>query len=504
MGHETIAALFAMECIDIVKVLVLPKEAKKAAKLSAKYGSRLKVVLGDIADYSVCQTVVADVQYVVNLAAVIPPLSDKHPDAAIRCNEIGTANIIRAIEALDVQPKLIHTSTVAVYGNRSSQHIYGRVGDPLLPSVYDVYALTKLRGEFALLESNIDNFVVLRQTAMLYNRMMSENISDGLMFHTCFNAPLEWITARDSARLVCAILEKDVAGLLGNEFWKKCFNIGGGDGSRVTGYDTFLYGFKLIGGTTEQFFSPKWNATRNFHGVWFYDSDILDQMFCYVSDTFSGYWAEIGKNHWYYSPAKVLPPRLVSKMVIQPLLKDDNAPAFWYKNGEIGKIIANFGSVENYLNLPNSWDDFPLLVKNKDEQGIDIDYTALRDKANAVLLSHGYDESKTVEQLTIDDLKQAAAFRGGELLSENYTTGDIYAKLKWRCHEGHEFTASVYTVIGCGHWCIQCFDGYSWNYDILAKSNTFFAQVWYDSHARDEDYLYWFDDNFFPQYKKLP
>ena len=72
---------------------------------------------------------------------------------------------------------------------------------------------------------------------MLHNNMLSDNMHDGLMFHTCFNAPLEWVTAHDSGVLINNILKKDMKEDLSEVFWKKCFNISGGVVNCRTGYD---------------------------------------------------------------------------------------------------------------------------------------------------------------------------------------------------------------------------------------------------------------------------
>ena len=89
------------------------------------------------------------------------------------------------------------------------------------------------------------------------------------MFHTCFNAPLEWATAEDSGLLIANIIRQDTERDLGQKFWGKVFNLGGGQCNCVTGYDILNDGFEIIGGTVKNFFEPAFNATRNFHGLWF-------------------------------------------------------------------------------------------------------------------------------------------------------------------------------------------------------------------------------------------
>ena len=95
-------------------------------------------------------------------------------------------------------------------------------------------------------------------------------------------------------------------------------------------------------------------------------------------------------------------------------------------------------------------------------------------------------------------MKQAAAFRGGECLSESMTKGDMATKLKWKCgYCGAEFEASPALILLGGHWCPECYiPQKAWDYDAIAKTNPFFAQVWYPSHSKDENNRYEFDDLF--------
>ena len=499
MGREALLELVKLDSVAKVKILVLTNDTKRAKfviKRCKKYKKKIEIVYGNLVDKATCAEIVRGAKYVVNLAAVIPPKSDKQPSLAIDCNEIGVKNLVSAIEALDEQPKLIHTSTVALYGNRNHLHPWARVGDPLLVSPLDLYSITKLRGEFAVLESSIKNWAVLRQSAMLHTNMLADNMSDGLMFHTCFNAPLEWVTAHDSGVLIANIIKKDIEKDLGKRFWKQCFNIGANGRNQVTGYDTLNDGFKLIGGSAKDFFKPYYNATRNFHGVWFYDGKKLNDLFDYVSQDVSDYWQQIGKKYWYYSFGKLISKKIISKMAIQKLFKDDNSPAYWYKHGDEAKLVAFFGSKEEYEKLPNKWENFNLLIENKGPNGEEIDYKKLKSPKYANMLDYGYDFNKKDSAISKEDLQNVAKMHGGKLLSKEFKTGDIYAKLKWQTQDKETFEASAFSVLRAGHWYNCCYESYAWDFDRLAKKDKIYAQIWYDSHSKDENNLYEMDKNF--------
>ena len=495
MGQATLEQIGKIGKIDKFKFLVLPddKRIKKLLREYKNYKNKFEIIYGNLKDKETCEKLVKDCDYVVNLAAVIPPHSDKFPLKAIECNEIGVKNLIKSIEELEKQPKLIHISTVALYGNRNYKHPWGRVGDPLLVSPFDIYSATKLRGEFAVLESGIKNWVVIRQTAMLHNNMLADNLNDGLMFHTCFNAPLEWATAHDSGVLIANILRSDIEKDLGSKFWKKVFNLGGGEVNCLTGFDTLNDGFKLIGGSAKDFFKPFYNATRNFHGMWFYDGKVLDDMFHYQSQTTDDYWKEILKNHSYYKMGKIVPKGLISTFAIKRLFKDDNSPAYWFKHNDEAKMLAYFGGSEKYKKIPSKWEEFNLLVEGKDENGEKIDYENMRKVKNAKLINYHCDLDK--EKFTLKDLQDYAKEHGGKLLSKQYN-GDLYEKLEWETQDGEKFTATPFTVLKAGHWYNPIYYKNVWDFDRLTQKDKVYKEIWLDSHGENENNMYYYDENF--------
>ena len=499
MGRETLPALMSLPFIDRINLLYLDnrRERRFARKIKRRYGDRVFQIFGNIANEDDCEKLISDADYVINLAAVIPPASDSEPEKTRECNVTGVKNLVKAIERREKQPGFIHTSTVAVYGNRNYLHPWGRVGDPLLPSVYDVYAATKVKGERIILDSNIEKWSILRQTAILHNRMLTDNMKDGLMFHTCFNVPLEWVTSRDSGLLIKNIIKRDYEEGGVENYWNRVFNIGGGDKNRVTGYDTFEEGFGIIGGSAEKFMRPGWNSIRNFHGMWFSDSDELQDMFDFQRESVKDYWLDILKSHPYYKIAKILPPVIIRKLAIERLLPDPNSPSRWIKNGDEGKVKAYFGSKENLKCMPEDWKDFAVLAKGRLPDG-DVNYRELKNIKNlkkyGFVLPHGYDETKADSELDLDDMRAAAEYRGGEVVSEKMNKGDLYTKLLWRCHDGHEFYASPYAVLKAGHWCPECTEPEPWDFDRLSKFMPYYANVWYDTHAKGENVVYFFDD----------
>lgn len=264
----------------------------------------------------------------------------------------------------------------------------------------------------------------------------------------------------------------------------------------MTGYDTYAKLLTTIGCDIEKVMNPGWNSIRNFHGLWFADGDELNDLFDFQHDTIDEFCEAIVKKFPFYKAAKIVPSKVISSIGFKRLLKHINSPLEWVKKEDKGRVRAFFGSPDNLKCMVKSWNKFPVLAKGEVADG-NIDYDAIRKTENlrkyGFLLNHGYDETKPDSELDIEDMRGAAEYRGGKCLSGSMIKGDLYTKLEWECHDGHKFWASPYTVLKAGHWCPVCCQPEPWDFDRLAKFMPFYAQVWYDSHAREENTEYFFN-----------
>ena len=283
-------------------------------------------------------------------------------------------------------------------------------------------------------------------------------------------------------------------GTLPESFWKKCYNIAGGKRNRCFGVDTFDDGFSIIGGSAKAFFRPGYNATRNFHGVWYLDGDQLNDLFEFQTQSVKDYWQEILKAHPAYRLGKIVPKSLIARFTVKRLLKDPNSPCYWAQEGDEAKLTAYFGGREKYEALQSAdWDSFPL-----------PDRTRIPDmERSAVPAFYGFDFSKADEDINIADLKSVAEAHGGKLISEKFEKGDMYAKVEWENQDGERFTATPYTVLRAGHWVNPIYHENVWDFDRLAKKDKILASVWYDSHAEDEDVRYYYDESFNAHAEKI-
>lgn len=486
MGFPTLEEFIKIPEVESVRVLLEKKykRNKLVESLAKKNPGKIEILYGTVASKDDVIKSVEGCAYLFNLAAAIPPRADKFPVDSYNANEVGVKNIVEVLEARP-EIKLIDITTVALYGHRNPVNPWVRVGDPLFPGIFDFYTVHKLRGEFAILESSIPNWAIIRQSAMIYLDMLTANMSDGLMFHTPFNNAIEWSTAEDSGRLLANIVRADLKGELNyDNFWKKIFNLGSGEESRISGYDTVQGGFSLFGGDAKDFFEPHYNCTRNFHCGFFADGEELNNLFHYREDNVHDYWGKILKAHPVFKMAKPVPPGLIKRFTILKIMKDSNAPAYWYKHNDVARLTAFFGSKEKYENLPKKWENFKLW-----------DYQEAKKIENYKPIDYGFDINKKDSEITYDDLVNAAKKHGGKLLATSFKKGDVYTKLEWETQDGEKFKARPYTVLRGGHWYNKLYKEYVWEFDRLSKKDKIYAEIWYDSHEKDENFTYWFDEN---------
>ncbi|MBQ1266383.1 MAG: NAD-dependent epimerase/dehydratase family protein [Proteobacteria bacterium] len=481
MGSAGLRELLAKSDRFDVVVLALPTANDK--KILAPYDGKIKIVWGDLTNYDNVLEGVNGADYVLHVGGMVSPKADYFPQTTYRVNVTAAQNIVRAVLAqpLDRQPKVVYIGSVAQLGARNEPVHWGRTGDPIQISIYDHYAISKTVAERTFAESGIKKWVSLRQSGILYPGILKNY--DPIMFHVPIRGVLEWATVEDSGRLLANICDLD----LPDTFWNRFYNIGSGPEYRLSNYEFECLLLKAIScPPPEKIFNANWFVLRNFHGHWYEDSDVLENYLHFRANTpVKAYFEEMGKSvPWFYHLSKLCPPPIL-KLAMRPMAyKKAWGTQDWIAKRDENRISAYYGSYEKWAAIPN-WKDW------------DVSHPSNQ----PVHLSHGYDEEKSLDKLDIEDMRQAAAFRGGQCLSESMTPGDLRTPLEWSCYAGHHFKASPTLVLLGGHWCPDCLP-MPWKYDEIARNNPFFAQVWYAAHDKDENYIY--DSHIFDGWENAP
>jgi len=473
MGGSTLRQLLKHESASDYEIvgLDLPTPDNKHKLEQYEKLPNFSMVWGDLTNYNDVLSAVEGADFVLHPAAFISPAADHHPELAWRVNTGSAENIVRAIKA---QPhpdavRLVTIGTVAATGDRLPPIHVGRTGDPLKPSVFDIYACSKIAAERLVAESGLRYWVSLRQTYIT----TPQAITDPIMYHQPLNTCIELCTEHDAGLVLANVVKYNPP----DDFWRRFYNIGGGPRARFTYLEYLEKVFKATSaGDMRKIFEPNWFALRNFHCQWFEDSYILNQYLHHQTEGLDEAIAHMveAMSGIQRLVTKLSPPSVIRKRVFEPLATEkSDSPYFWIENDVEDRISAFFKDKEAFEAIPG-WD------------GYGFEYP---DWYSYVRLDHGYDESKPSAELNIDDMRSAASFRGGECLSQSMTPGDLFTPLTWKCAFGHTFEATPNLVLKGGHWCPECAPP-PWNHDAQAKVNPFFAQVWYPNHDPEEDNVY--------------
>ncbi|NUS59033.1 MAG: NAD(P)H-binding protein [Streptomycetaceae bacterium] len=439
-----------------VLALVLPGERDHPVLAEFAGMPNLEVVYGDLTDYPTVEACVSRADYVLHVAAVVSPFADDHPDLAREVNIGSARNIVDAVRA---QPdpaavRVVMVGSVAQTGDRNPPHHWGRVGDPLRVSRFDEYGQTKVVAERLLVDSGLPRWAWLRQTGIFHPGMLE--IRDPIMTHSPFAGVMEWASAEDSARLMANICEDEVP----EEFWGGVYNIGGGADWRLTNWQlqTSIAGALGVP-DVRRWYDRNWFATRNFHGQWYTDSDRLEQLVPFRTDTFdTALRRAITANPGLKRAGKV-PGWLVKHAVMKPLTRKPRGTMAFIRADDDEKIAAYFGSRGAWEAI-GDWSTFEAPEPDRTPSFLD----------------HGYDEAKDPQGWTLTDLRGAADFRGGRLLADTFQPGDAATPLPWQCADGHVFRGSPRLILTAGHWCPDCVRDTA-GYTRQAQTNAFLAQV---------------------------
>ena len=445
-----------------IRILARPgKKNRKKLKPFSRDG-RFKVIRGDMMNLSDLREAIGDAEYILHLGGMVSPLADHYPEKTMQVNIGAMRNILDAVNAREDREnvKVIYIGSVAQMSNRMPPRHWSRSGDALAAAKFDNYGVSKIIAERLLAESGLKYWASLRQTGILHKGLVSK-ATDPISFHVPLDGVLEWATVEDSARLMANLCEKED---IPESFWRNFYNIGSGKAFRLTNYEFEKELMTAMGcPPPEKVFERNWFATSNFHGSWFVDSDRLEELFHFREDIDTqAYFRRLARQMPAWTRlARIAPTGVIKAFMKQVAHTEGLGTLDWLKRKDCeDRIEAFFGSRRSQEEI-GGWDTFD----------------GVRPSEEAILMPHGYDESKLEKEICVADLKEAAAFRGGEVNTDlpNDRSGIFDDKFEWVCEHGHRFEATPRTILKGGHWCEQCMRKPS-EYIDRAKKNKFLLQ----------------------------
>lgn len=476
MGSEAMKALISHQ--DVLDLSIIALDNKNERKIGNGYRKLgVTVLYGDLTDASFVKNAIQNVDLIIHMAAFVSPLADENPRLAYKINFGSCKNLVDAIvdNHQTDKIKLVFIGTVAETGDRMPPLEYGRTGDPIMPSVFDYYALSKCMAERYLMDSSLKYWVSLRQTGIIGKKMSL--IRDPIIVHNPINNYLEYVSDRDSGTLIANIcLNEEKKELNEDNFYRHVFNIGGGKNCIANTYEMYSGVFRSMGiKSMFQYIDPKVFALRNFHGQIYLDSDKLENLFHFRHDSIE-YFNEcfrqsLGIGLPFVKLLTKIPlfEKLISKIscnFFYKMAKKPRGTYYFIKDNDEDRIDAFYGSKKEYEDIPKDFSNFKLLQKG-----------------DPLLINHGYNESLSLSEIGLEEMQKAATYRGGCLLSTEMKKGDMISHLRFSCPFGHEFEASPQTILLGGFFCPTC-EKEGWNYDERALRDPFFAQVYHPSKER--------------------
>ena len=278
VGREILKTLCIHKTYDITAFDLNNRSSKNFYK---PYRNKINVKLGDLTERRDIEAVCRNIDFVIHLAAIIPPLADKKPELAYRVNTLGTYNLIRSLEKHSQDAFFLFASSVSVYGDRI-ENPQIKVNDALHPSKRDGYAKTKIKAEQLVRKSKLD-WSIFRLSAILGTNNLKFS---GLMFHMPLKTSFEITTPKDTSRAFVKALTKR------EHLSKKVFNLGGGERCRIT-YENFLSKSFSILGLGRLNFPKKTFAEKNFHCGFYADGYKLEGLLNYRRDSLDTYFKEL-------------------------------------------------------------------------------------------------------------------------------------------------------------------------------------------------------------------
>ena len=224
IGESALLALFEKEykitCFDL-KTKRNEKKSKNLLKIKS-----FDVMWGDITDIEDVKSALKDIDCIIHLAAIIPPLSEENPNLVRRVNVDGTKNLIKVARELDPQPRFIFTSSISAHGPRMNSPPPRSADEQLNPT--DNYTHSKVECEKMLKESGLP-WVIFRLGAA--TPLGLDTSLSSLLYDVPLEQRVEFVHTRDVGLACANAVTADVI--------HKILLIGGGKESQILGRDFF-------------------------------------------------------------------------------------------------------------------------------------------------------------------------------------------------------------------------------------------------------------------------
>ena len=263
-----------------------------------KQKKNINIIWSDLRNKVAVEKAIQGQDIVLHIGAIIPPKANRNIRYTREVNYTGTKNIVNAIKKQAIQPRLLYTSSVAIYGDvRKNKSPLLREDAKPNPSPGDYYAYTKIDAENYILAAGIE-YVIFRLSYIPNTEKISLT---PLMFKMPLDTPIEFTHTKDTGLAIANAIETE-------EVWGKIFNLGGGKKCQFL-YREYLD--KMLPLMGVEILPDEAFSTDPFHCC-YYDTTKLNELLDYQHHTFNDLLEEMVTN------AKA--QRILAK-IFKPLVK---------------------------------------------------------------------------------------------------------------------------------------------------------------------------------------
>ncbi len=312
-GLGNIGIYVVKECLNRGhSVTIFDIGNNKNQKLKEKYKKQnVKVYLGDIRKYDDIAEAADNQDAIIHMAAILPPVSEEHPDLCDAVNINGTKNLIESITARSKKTAIVAVSSASVMGPTQHKNPPVKPTDPVNP--IDVYTRSKVKAENIVAASGLP-YCIVRLAAVMPTYIGIETILK--MIKVIFDMPLrarcEIVYDLDVAYALVSSAE-DLVGP--GKMNQKIAFIGGGKqkGCQIYIKEMLLGAFSPMGlGLPKEKLFP--DDINSYYLDW-YDTDEVQSILQYQRYSFSQ-WQEIFQtNYRFLKPAIFLFKRTIMKTI---------------------------------------------------------------------------------------------------------------------------------------------------------------------------------------------
>ena len=218
-------------------VRILELSTRSNRRIAGRWNGRCEVHWGDIRDPVAVAEALDAQDAVIHNAGLLPPASERDPAMSRTVNVDGTRLLLDAMESSERQPRLVFSSSVALYGPRLSAEPPVTASLPVRP--VDHYTTHKAACEEMIRASRIPWTIFRIGVALDPQTRDTSAAAFRTLFALSPDNRMEVVHARDVARA-------QVHALASDEAWGRILLIGGGASCRIHQRDLLEAVWKAI------------------------------------------------------------------------------------------------------------------------------------------------------------------------------------------------------------------------------------------------------------------